>query len=352
MNKLISTAFAACLLLTSLVAQNGSVTVVHGIPNLPKPVEVFANGAKLFSFDFGDSEGPLSLPPATYTLEVKLDGNTVLSADAKVEADTSYTVVAHLKETSGIALAVFVNDTTNVSRYKSRVYVRHLANAPSVDVLARRWWRTSTLFENVSNGQEVGGDVYSGSYYVSLNAAGTKTRAFGPAKLSLSREKIYAVHAIGELGTPSFGLFVQELEETVTKPKLVTKIRGTACGGKISLSTNAVEFDQNFDVMLSGGTANGIGILHSGMSDSRFLLFRLPFNLKVFGAPGCFLYQNTQILRPVRLDANGDVKVTTKIPSAYAGWFREMHYQYSFQAKNKNSLGLQLTDYASVERDN
>ncbi|MHC4513054.1 MAG: DUF4397 domain-containing protein [Planctomycetota bacterium] len=344
------TSLSIVLFLSSLPAQKGIVSVLHGIPGLPKPVDVFANGGKLFSFDYGEFKGPLALDPATYKLEVKLDGKTVLSANAKVEAGKNYTVIAHLKEKSGIALAVFLNDTSSLSRYKSRLQVRHLADAPAVDVLAKRWWFTKRLFKNVRNGQEGKTEVYAGTYSVSLNAAGTNKRAFGPVKLSLGGGKIYAVHAIGKLGEKSFRLFVQTVVQPTGSGALVGKVRGKACGGAISLSTTSPEFGKPYDVILEGGTANGYGFLHTGLSDSRFLLFRLPLDLGFLGASGCRLYQNTQVIQLVKLDAKGGVKVSQTVPNTWAPWFREIHHQYSFRAPGKNRVGLLLTEYASVEK--
>ena len=35
----------------SAPAQDATLTVLHGVPGLPAPVEVFANGNSLFSFE-------------------------------------------------------------------------------------------------------------------------------------------------------------------------------------------------------------------------------------------------------------------------------------------------------------
>jgi hypothetical protein len=50
--KLSTRTLAAGFLLAALPAQDATVTVLHGIPCLGAPVTVAANGANLFSFDF------------------------------------------------------------------------------------------------------------------------------------------------------------------------------------------------------------------------------------------------------------------------------------------------------------
>ena len=62
---------------------------------------------------------PLAPPARAEADEIYDDDRVLGSADAKVEADVSYTVVAHLKETSGIQLSIFVNDfEPNWRRYR------------------------------------------------------------------------------------------------------------------------------------------------------------------------------------------------------------------------------------------
>ena len=77
--KLKTLSLVAGMLIAALPAQDATVTVLHGIPGLSAPVDVFANGTQLFSFSYGDQEGPLTLPPGSYALEVRQNGGTLLS---------------------------------------------------------------------------------------------------------------------------------------------------------------------------------------------------------------------------------------------------------------------------------
>lgn len=344
LRSLLVSASLAC----AAVAQNAKLTVIHGIPGLPAPVEVFADGSRLFGFDFPEVRGPLSLPPATYAVEVRLNGNPVLAAPITPAAGKNYTAVAHLRVGSGIALSAFENDSTPLRRGYARVIVRHLADAPAVDVLASQRGSTIPLFRNVSNPEQGVIDVPAGTYAVRINAAGTRTTVLGPVDLTLEANKVYSAHAIGKLGEPSFQLSLQSFDLTPAV-QLAGLVRGTACGGRIGLSTRTPAFGQPFQVTLSGGTQNGFGLLHTGFSDSRFLVFPLPLDLSRLGFAGCSLYQSTEMIRPVRLDANGGASVDMTIPASMQNSFREVHFQYSFVTTG-NRVGLKLTDYASVER--
>ena len=84
-----------------IAAQNADLTVLHGVPGLSGPVDVLANGNQLFSFDFGDQEGPLSLAPGAYAIDVQLNGSSILSANVNLAADTDYSAIAHLDANLG-----------------------------------------------------------------------------------------------------------------------------------------------------------------------------------------------------------------------------------------------------------
>jgi hypothetical protein len=182
----------------SASAQNANVTVIHGIPGLPQPVSVFANNGKLFDFDYGQQRGPLSLAPGNYALEVRLGNTPVLNLNASLMADTDYTVIAHLDENGNNKLSAFVNDVTTLGMGKSRLVVRHTAEAPAVDVRLNAPNFTAGFFQNLSNPNEVQADVDAGNYEADIFVAGTSTKAFGPAQLAL--EPGYSYIARGRPG--------------------------------------------------------------------------------------------------------------------------------------------------------
>jgi len=202
----------------------GDLFVIHGIPNLPEPVDVYANGGYLFSFDYNQSAGPLSLDPDTYFIEVKLQGNTVLSATAEVEAGGNYTAIAHLTPPApggspGLKLSLFANNTSAIGPYQTRLTVRHTANAPGVDALfSRGYVGTFPVAKalNLTNGDMPGQfgeiDLRWGLLRTQLFPAGSDMMVFDSGVLFLFPGVSTIVYPIGSLDDGTFTLFVQTID--------------------------------------------------------------------------------------------------------------------------------------------
>lgn len=331
-------------------AQNAAVTVIHGVPGLPKPVEVFADGGKLFEFSYGESQGPLSLPPGTYSLEVKLDGKVILGpAKATVEADKNYSIIAHLTEKGDPTLSIYENDISTLATRKSRLTVRHNAAAPAVDIRLKRWFWTVATFRDLSNPNEVSADVYQGTYYATLYPAGSRKSVFGPVKLPLAAGTSYIVYAIGKLGEDSFRLFLQTIDlQGGGLPGLTATVKGKSCGGAIGVSTTTPSFGKEFQVLLQGARSDSFGIMHIGSSDTRFLILPLPFDLGRFGAPDCSLYTSINSVRVFQTDASGASTQPFTIPAGMAPYFKGVYFQFGYDNGGTNNLGLSFTDYLAV----
>jgi len=212
MNRILCALAGALVLSTPAFAQNGSLTAIHGVPGLAGPVDVFANGNQLFSFDFGDQEGPLSLPAGPYNLDIQLNGTSILSGSANLAAGANVSVVAHLDGGGSPTLSIFANDISSLTLPSSRVIVRHTAAAPAVDVLVDQNGVNVGTLATLSNGQEQQADLPPGMYDVSLNAAGTTTTAFGPVPVNLENGFAYAIFAVGDLNGGTFTLITQRID--------------------------------------------------------------------------------------------------------------------------------------------
>lgn len=354
MSRSLSALVAALMLSGSVAfAQTAQLTVIHAIPGLPEAVTVSGTGIQPFSFDFTDIVGPVAIPAGAVAYDVTLQGNVVLSLSATLQADRNYTAIAHLTETGGIALTAFENDISALASNDSRLTVRHAAEAPAVDVFARRFfsWRTATLATGATNGAEATVDVRAGRYFARINAAGTRDTV-ATARLNLPTDTATIVYAVGTLGTPSFQLLTQtiDLSAATPAPGLAASVSGTSCAtGTIGISTMTPAFGTAFDVTLTGGEAGATGFFHAGNSDDRFFFFSLPLSLDFLGSTGCFLYQNTPIIVPQTLDANGDASVEVTIPVSLAGRFDGAFFQYSYFDSNAAGLGLVLTELLTVE---
>jgi len=230
-----ATVLYAAFLLAPLAAQDATVSVLHGVPGLGGPVDVFANGNQLFSFDYGDQQGPLTLAPGSYALEVRQNGSTLLSLNATLAADTDYSVIANLDANGSPQLGAFVNALDNLTLPTSRLYVRHTAEAPAVDVVLEQNGATFATIANVSNGGAATADVPPGVYSVRLNVAGTSTTAFGPVDIRVEDGVGYGVFAVGQVNTSNFQLLTQRVPLTA----LVTVAHGIpGLGAPVTVEAN------------------------------------------------------------------------------------------------------------------
>ena len=114
--------------------------------------------------------------------------------------------------------------------------MRHTAKAPSVDVSLDQFSRRLALIRDLKNPGSATVEVPAGDYESSLFVAGTNNLAFGPAKLSLKPGMGFVVFAIGDVSGKSFQLFVQSYSVDQF-PAIRTEIGGTACAGRMWIST-------------------------------------------------------------------------------------------------------------------
>jgi hypothetical protein len=163
-------------------------------------------------------------------------------------------------------LSVFGNSLPNLTLPGSRLYVRHTAQAPAVDVILQQNGTTVATLPNVSNGQEVQADVAPGRYSVRVNVAGTSTTAFGPADIAVENGMGYGIFATGVALAPSFRL-QQQIVPLTTRVSVVHGIPGLPAPVTVRANTQPLfTFDYRdirgplvvapgtyaFDVLLNG----------------------------------------------------------------------------------------------------
>jgi hypothetical protein len=89
------------------------------------------------------------------------------------------------------------NPLTDPAQGNARIIVRHMAEAPGVDVYAGAT-TGAPLISNLKNGTGAGTEVPAGTYNVAVYVHGTKTSpVLGPLSLKLDAGKTYIVYAIG-----------------------------------------------------------------------------------------------------------------------------------------------------------
>jgi len=193
----------------SATTGNAEVSVVHGIPNTP--VDVYVDGKRvLHDFKFGSVAGPLSLHPGKYSVAIRPDNASskskpILSATVKLWSGENATLTANLTATGSPALNAFVNPTSAVPAGKARVIVRHVAEAPGVDVYAG----STKVITDLTNPHQAQLVIPAGSVSVSVNVTGTTTTVIGPATFKFKSKTTTIVYAIGSAAAKSLTVAVQ-----------------------------------------------------------------------------------------------------------------------------------------------
>lgn len=191
--------------------ENATVTVFHGIPG--ETVDVYANGKKLLSkFTPGSLSSPLSLPADSYDIKVfkagaSPSGTPVVQRTVEVAEGANASVTANLNVDGKPALNAFTNDTSKVPDGQSRLIVRHVADAPAVDVRAGG----TPVFKDVENPEQAMTEVDAGSVNADVVLAGTTTVVIGPTTLNLESQKVTVVYAWGSADDKNLALKVQQL---------------------------------------------------------------------------------------------------------------------------------------------
>lgn len=207
--------------------RNASLTLVHGIPgdslgatrDLPVQVRAYRlfDGTKVFDgVTFPTVAGPLSVRPGIYRIQVRVTGTplvltrwTYLSPGENVSAVAYLTDSGRLGNPSGKPaprLGIFTNDVSSPGAGKARVIVRHLADAPAVDVLAGG----GTLINALANPGSAAAVVPAGTYPIQVVAdANNAISAFGPTNLTFAAGTTTVVYAVGSFFDGSFAPQVQ-----------------------------------------------------------------------------------------------------------------------------------------------
>lgn len=192
-------------------ADNGTVTVIHGVPGVT--VDVYVNGdLTLEDFEPETVTDPLELPAGDYTVDIRpADADPadapIITGSTTLPGGANATLIAHLSAEGTPTLGVFVNDTAKTAAGEGRLVVRHTAAAPAVDVLAGG----EAVISDLSNPNEASLDLPAGTVSASVAAAGTTDPVIGPADVPVVAGQSTIVYAIGSLEEGNLGVLVQTI---------------------------------------------------------------------------------------------------------------------------------------------
>ena len=212
---------ALAIPMSASAATNAQLSVLHGVPGVT--VDVWVNGAlTLNDFKPGTLAGPLSLPPATYSVAITASDATSATdkvvigpVDLPLADGGNYTAVAHLDPAGKPTATLFTNDISKTTPGQGRLTVRHVAAAPPVDVLAG----TSPVIKGLTNPKEQILNLAPATISASVVAAGTTTPALiGPADVPVVEGQNTIVYAYGSLADKSLAVAVQTITGLHTPP--------------------------------------------------------------------------------------------------------------------------------------
>jgi Domain of unknown function (DUF4397) len=188
-----------------------SITLVHGIPNLP--VDIYVNGGAPVEDVVFTTVATVPGKKGLNTVEIRPANAPprsapVLARSLYLRENQSKSVVAHLNEAGKPKITVFANDQSPLAAGKARLTVRHTAAAPAVDIVANN---SLTLFAGLRNPRQGKADVPAASYLVDVRAAGTSTAVLDDAPVNLAAGTNTIVYAIGDLAGGTFTVAAQVL---------------------------------------------------------------------------------------------------------------------------------------------
>lgn len=322
------------------------ISILHGVPMLPAPVEIVADDAVLFSFDYTDIRGPLEVPAGPTQVEVRLNGATILSANVVLEEDGEYSAIAHLTAAGTPTLSLFEEDLAPIGSGNARVAVRHTAQAGPVDVGIDQNAARILTISALTNPNQAATEVPVGVYDATIFGAGSTAAVFGPAQLDLQADVSYQVYAVGDATSPNFTVLVQALDFS---PPYAFSTTGTSCGGSIASSTMMPTLSTPFDVTLAGANGNAMAVLLVGFGNTNVFGLPLPFDLGPLGATGCFLYNEADVSASRMTDGSGAASFTLQFSGETARFLEAAYFQWAVMSPS-NPFGMTFTESLELVR--
>jgi hypothetical protein len=332
-----------------LVQQDPLAAFVRSMEGLQFPgldPSLWIDGA--LAFDYASLvEGPIAVAPGARTVEVRVQNGqtTLLSNVVNFARGDDLELLPHLGFGTLFRFGEFANDVSALQlASNARVTVRHLALAPTVDVIVTKGGAPFATLAGLSNGDEVAVEIPGGAYEVAIAPAGTTTPVFGPVPLVFAARTSTIAQALGTLGS-SFTVGVDSIDLAgVTQPsELLARSFGSSCGPRIASSKSCFQFGESFDVTIENGFANSGAVLVWGGT------LALPLDATHFGAPGCFFYVDPRVLEVLPLDATGRTQRTFRVPATLAGSLSPVWLQAI--VPSTNALHLATSEALVISRN-
>lgn len=196
--------------------KRAAVSVFHAIPvgMGADVVDVYADGARIINNLRSGQLTNIRVRPGTYDVEIFVDGERpnqdepVLSLDnVTFLSGFCSTLTANLTEAGEPTAEVFANCSARNPVGTGRLTVRHIAEAPPVDVTTNG----QVLFGNLANGSSATKRVGVDTYPVTIELADSDTTVLGPTNVVISRPFNTVVYAWGSAADGTLALKIQRV---------------------------------------------------------------------------------------------------------------------------------------------
>ncbi len=190
--------------------KTGSLTIVHGIPDLP--VDIYLNKKLALAGVTFTNYATVKLPVGQVRVDFKVAGTPANGPSALVQhlgikAGVSKSLVAHLSASGSPRTSVYFNNTTKAGT-QAQVTVRHNAAAPAVDVFVNG----AVAIPGLANPGQAKAFLPPATYTVKVTAAGNPSVVALPdTPLPLAGKTNTIVYAVGDFAGGSFTVIVQVL---------------------------------------------------------------------------------------------------------------------------------------------
>jgi Domain of unknown function (DUF4397) len=184
------------------------VTIVHGLPQFT--ADIYVDGELLLSgFRPEEATDPLPLPAGTYQVQIRevgaaADSPPVLEADLKVPGGRNLSVIAHLDGSGEPTVSVFDNRLGKVPPGRSRLSLRHQAEAAPVELVVDG----DPVLSGVRSGEEDAMVIPAATHDVQV-VAGDGEVLVSRGSLKLQEGSAYFVYLIGSASDNTLDLMVQ-----------------------------------------------------------------------------------------------------------------------------------------------
>jgi Domain of unknown function (DUF4397) len=214
-------------------AQAGSsiVTIVHGLPQFT--ADIYVNGDLLLSgFQPEEATDPMELPAGTYDVQIRDAGapensEPALQADLEVPGGKNLSVIAHLDENGSPTVSVFENDASRVPPGRTRLLVRHQAEAPPIELMVDG----ESFLSGVASGDEGEGVVPAARSEIAI-ASEDGESLVEPTSVNLEEGTAYYLYLIGSSTEATLDLMVQRVGALESAPSGVATGLGGLAGGR------------------------------------------------------------------------------------------------------------------------